>query len=158
MARTLLAFVALWCCTICSVSAQSNAASSPSLRILSAQAGLFGAPGTETTQFIQSATVPLKDGQAFGWRMSIQTSKKRVLVREELSLPEEPKTWGDPEPDIRRKTTPDGRTAITEVWLEPKEGFIFHTWTVTKGDPKGVWILKVSVEAQPEKVFRLQAH
>ena len=109
MSRTFLVLVALWCCTICSVSAQSNVAGSSSLRILSAQAGLFGESGTETTQFIQSATVPLKDGQAFGWRMWVQTAKKRVLVREELSLPEEPKTWGDPEPDIRRKTTPDGR-------------------------------------------------
>jgi len=158
MARTFLALVALWCCMISPVSAQSNIANTSSLRVHSAQAGLFGEPGTETTQFTQSASVPLKDGQAFGWRMSVQTAKKRVFVREELTLPQEPKTWGDPEPDIRRRTTSDGRTAITEVWLEPKDGFIFHTWTITKGDPKGIWVLKVSVEAQAERIFRLQAH
>ena len=158
MLRTLLTFFALAIFTVGSANAQSSATATSSLRILSAQAGLFGEPGTETTQFTQSATVPLKDGQAFGWRMSVQTASKRVLVREELTLPEEPRTWGDPEPDIKRKTTSDGRTAITEVWLEPKDGFIFHTWTVTKGDPKGVWSLKVSVQGQAERIFRLQAH
>ena len=81
-----------------------------------------------------------------------------ALTEQIVQYHSETKAWGDPEPDIKRKTTPDGRTAITEVWLEPKDGFIFHTWTVTKGDPKGVWILKVSVEALAEKVFRLQAH
>ena len=158
MPRSFLAFIALCFFTVGSADAQSNVADPSSLRILSAQAGLFGEPGTETTQFIQSAMLPLKDGQAFGWRMSVQTAKKRVLVREQLTLPEEPKTWGDPEPDIKRKTTPDGRTAITEVWLEPKDGFIFHTWTVTTGDPKGIWVLKVSVQGQAERTFRLRAN
>ena len=158
MPSTFLAFVALCIFAVGSAHAQSSRADPSSLRILSAQAGLFGEPGTETTQFSRSASVPLKDGQAFGWRMSVQTAAKKVLVREELTLPQEPKTWGDPEPDIKRKTTSDGRTAITEVWLEPKDGFIFHTWTVTKGDPKGVWILKVSVQGQAERSFRLQAN
>ena len=158
MPRTFLAFIAMCFLAASAANAQSNVADSSSLRILSAQAGLFGEPGTETTKFTPSATVPLKDGQGFGWRMSVQTAKKKLLVREELTLPEEPKTWGDPEPDIKRKTTPDGRTAITEVWLEPRDGFLFHSWTVTKGDPKGIWILKVSVQGQAERVFRLQAH
>ena len=140
-----------------SAGAQSSAANAASLRILHAQAGLFGAPGTETTQFTPSARVPLQDGQTFGWRMSVQTSKKKLLVREELTLPREPQTWGDPEPDLKRKTSPDGRTATTEVWLEPRDGFIFHTWTVTQGDPKGSWVIKVSVEGQAERVFRLEA-
>ena len=158
MPRAYLAFAALCFCAVGAAHAQPNRADSSSLRILSAQAGLFGEPGTETTQFSQSASVPLKDGQAFGWRMFVQTTVKKVLVREELTLPEEPKTWGDPEQDIKRKTTPDGRTAVTEIWLEPKDGFIFHTWTVTKGDPKGIWVLKVSVQGQAERIFRLQAN
>ena len=90
--------------------------------------------------------------------MSVQTAAKKVLVREELTLPEEPKTWGDPEPDIKRKTTPDGRTAISEFWLEPKDGFILHSWSITKGDPKGTWVLKVTVQGQAEIIFRLQAN
>ena len=158
MPRTFLAYLTLFFCVASAANAQSSVADTSSLRILSAQAGLFGEPGTETTQFTQSATVPLKDGQAFGWRMSAQTAKKKVLVREELTLPDEPRTWGDPEPEIKRRTTPDGRTAITEVWLEPRDGFIFHTWTVTKGDPKGIWVLRVSVQGQAERIFRLQAN
>ncbi len=127
------------------------------VRVLSAEAGLFGPPGTEPKQFTPSRTIPLKDGQVFGWKMSLQTGKTGVLVREELTLPSEPNTWGDPEPGLKRKTSPDGRTATTEVWLEPKDGVIFHTWSVTQGDPKGIWLLRVWVDGQAERVFRLVA-
>ena len=139
-------------------SAQTKARPASVVRILSAQAGLFGPPGTDATQFLPTTRVPLKDGQVFGWKMTVQTSLKSVLVLEEITLPQEPATWGDPEPDIKRKTSADGRSAITELWLAPKDGVIFRTWSVTPGDPKGIWVIKVSVQGQAEKVFRLEAH
>lgn len=101
------------------------------MRILAVQAGLFGAPGTEAVPFTPSGRLPLRDGQVFGWRMKVDTHQRRIHVREELTLPREPKTWGDPEPDLKRKTSPDGRTATTEVLLQPENGYIFHTWAVT---------------------------
>ena len=128
------------------------------MRILAVQAGLFGAPGTEAVPFTPSGRLPLRDGQVFGWRMKVDTHQRRIHVREELTLPREPKTWGDPEPDLKRKTSPDGRTATTEVLLQPENGYIFHTWAVTQGDPEGTWIIKVFVEGQPERVLRLEAH
>ena len=89
--------------------------------------------------------------------MNIQTDKQKVLVREELTLPAEPRTWGDPEPDLKRKTSADGKTATTEIWLEPRDGVIFHSWTVTQGDPPGSWVLRVWVDGQPQRSFRLEA-
>jgi hypothetical protein len=127
------------------------------VRVLSAQAGLFGLVDDTTPVFTPSATVPLRDGQVFGWRLKVDTMQRRVRVVEELTLPQEPKTWGDPEPGIKRKTSADGRTATTDIWLEPRDGFISHTWVVTQGDPKGSWVLKVVVDGQPARVFRLEA-
>ena len=42
--------------------------------------------------------------------------------------------------------------------LTPVDGVIQFTWTVTTGDPKGTWLLKVKVEDLPEQSFRLQAN
>jgi hypothetical protein len=108
-------------------------------------------------RFSPGTLLPLRDGQEFAWRLVVKTNKPFVRVREELTLPAEPRTWGDPEPDIRRRTTHDGRTAITEWRLAPVDGVLQSAWTVTTGDPPGTWVLKLKVEDQPERVFRLQA-
>lgn len=126
--------------------------------VMSAQAGLFGGPGDTAGPFVSTTVLPLADGQAFGWRIVLKPGHgKAVRVREELTLPAEPKTWGDPEPGLKRRTSPDGRTATTELLLQPVNGVIESSWTVTTGDPKGTWVLKLWVEDQPERVFRLQA-
>ena len=125
--------------------------------ITQAQAGLVGPPAAAPSQFVPSATLPLRDGQEFGWRMQLQTKLTQVRVREELTLPAEPRTWGDPEPGLKRKTSTDGRTATTELLLTPVNGVIQFTWTVTQRDPAGTWLLKVQVEDLPPQTFRLQA-
>jgi hypothetical protein len=125
--------------------------------VLKAESGLFG-PGEPGAQsFLPTSALPLKDGQAFGWRIQLRRQARTVRVREELTLPAEPKTWGDPEPGLKRRTTPDGRTAITELQLAPQNGVISQSWTVTTGDPKGSWVIKVRVEDGPEHVFRFDA-
>lgn len=125
--------------------------------VLKAEGGLFG-PGEPGAQsFVATTALPLKDGQAFGWRMQLRASAGAVRVREELTLPAEPKTWGDPEPGLKRRTTPDGRSAITELLLVPRNGVISQSWTVTTGDPKGRWVIKVRVEDGPEHVFTFDA-
>jgi len=121
--------------------------------VVTAQAGLFGPLG----QFQATQSLALRDGQEFGWRITVKSAKRAIHVIEELTLPAEPKTWGDPEPGIKRKTSADGRSATTELWLQPVQGVIESRWTVTTGDPKGTWVLKVRIEDQPERVFRFQA-
>ena len=125
--------------------------------ITQAQAGLLGPPAAAAAQFVPSAQLPLQDGQEFGWRMQLKTKLTQVRVREELTLPTEPRTWGDPEPGLKRRTSADGRTATTELLLMPVDGVIQFTWTVTRGDPAGAWVLKVQVEDLPAQTFRLQA-
>jgi hypothetical protein len=141
----------------CAGAAAAEAPPRAAVTVVSAQAGLFGPPAAARGEFVASQQLPLADGQEFGWRLEVRTAQKSVRVVEELTLPSEPRTWGDPEPGLKRRTTPDGRTAITELDLVPAGGFVQSRWTVTTGDPKGTWILKVRVENQPERVFRIQA-
>jgi hypothetical protein len=125
--------------------------------ILAAESGLFSEPSSQILSFVPSSRLPLRDGQSFGWRIKVQTTKKRVLVQEEVILPSEPKTWGDPEPDLKRRTSPDGRMATSQYELEPQAGYIFNSWVVTTGDPRGTWIIRVTVEGNPPQTFRFQA-
>jgi hypothetical protein len=125
--------------------------------VLKAEGGLFGPGEAGSPGFVATRNLPLKDGQVFGWRIQLRHPTRAVRVREELTLPAEPKTWGDPEPGLKRKTTADGRTAITELQLTPQNGVISQSWTVTIGDPKGSWVIKVRVDGGPEQVFRFDA-
>ena len=126
--------------------------------VLRAEVGLLGPRDAAGRQpFTPGTLLPLRDGQEFAWRLVVKTKRPFVRVREELTLPAEPRTWGDPEPDVRRRTTPDGRTAITEWRLAPVDGVLQSAWTVTTGDPPGTWVLKLKVEDQPVREFRLQA-
>ncbi|MCZ8110371.1 MAG: hypothetical protein ACK5Y8_07440 [Betaproteobacteria bacterium] len=128
------------------------------VQVLRAEVGRLAPPDAAGRQaFTPARVLPLRDGQEFAWRLVVQTRQPFVRVREELTLPAEPRTWGDPEPDIRRRTTPDGRTAITEWRLAPRDGVLQSAWTVTAGDPPGTWVLTLTVEDQPPRVFRLQA-
>lgn len=121
--------------------------------IVAAEAGLFD----ETGAFTPGSRLPLRDGQSFGWRIKVQTAKKRLLVLEEVILPSEPRTWGDPEPGLKRRTSPDGRMATSQYEMEPQGGYILNSWVVTTGDPRGTWIVRVTVEGQAPRTFRFQA-
>lgn len=150
-------FFALLVCAGLPASAAGPPQAQARVTVTQAHAGLLGPPAAAPSQFVPSTTLPLQDGQQFGWRMQLQTKLTTVRVREELTLPTEPRTWGDPEPELKRKTSADGRTATTEMLLVPVDGVIQFSWTVTRGDPAGTWVLKVQVEDLPVQTFRLQA-
>lgn len=157
MPRTAPALVL--CAVLCALALASHAAhaTEPEVQVLSAEAGLFGPPGTEPGSFVPGARLPLKDGQVFGWRIRLRSTRPEVTVHEQLTLPAEPRTWGDPEPDIRRRTSADGRSAESVYRKRPVDGVIWHTWQVTQGDPRGTWTLTLRVEQAPPVVLRLQA-
>lgn len=155
VSRTGLRLLCLW--VLCTLSSIGAVAGAESTAVVKAESGLFGPADQLASAFTPSKVLPLRDGQAFGWRMQVKTPARTVRVREELTLPAEPKTWGDPEPGLKRKTSPDGRTATTELVLEPRNGVISQSWTVTRGDPPGTWVIRVRVDDGPEVVFRFEA-
>lgn len=122
------------------------------IQILQAEFGLF----ERGSRFRATATVPLVVDQVYGWRLVLKTPRRLVQVQEELTLPDEPATWGDPDPQVQRKTSADGRSATTRLQLRPVDGIISQSWSVAPGDPKGAYVLRVRVENLPERVFRFE--
>lgn len=125
--------------------------------LLKAESGLFADAESVPAAFTPSASLPLRDGQAFGWRIQVRPTSQSIRVREELILPREPKTWGDPEPGIRRRTAADGKSLSSEYDMDARSGQLANAWVVTAGDPRGTWIIKVTVEGQAPRTFRFDA-
>lgn len=122
------------------------------------ECGIFSAPAAGAEPSLQpSQRLPLRDGQVFGWRIKLAPTGVPLRVREAITLPAEPKTWGDPEPELKRRTSADGRTVQSEYRLEARAGYLSNAWAVSPGDPKGAWQMKVSVEGQPERSCRFDA-
>ena len=119
--------------------------------------GIFVQSPQNQGEFRPANVVPLVVDQSYGWVAEMRTTMECVKVREELTLPEEPTTWGDPDPELKQSISPDGRTATTEVCLKPINGVIARSWSVAPGDPRGAYTVKVWIEDQAPRVFRFGA-
>lgn len=133
-------------------------AAEPALRIASAEFGIFDARPGAAPQWHPTRVVPHAVDQGYGWRLQLAGARlpAQVKVREELTLPAAPATWGDPEPGLRRRVSADGRTVITEITLPVQAGRIAQAWAVAPGDPKGAYLLKVTVEDLPVQTFHFE--
>jgi hypothetical protein len=132
-------------------SAEPSAATTRT-EIVSAEFGLFGAAESGDESFSPSASVPLRDGQAYGWVIVLKTDKPRIKWREEFTLPVAPVRWGG-EGEGRLTVSRDRRTAVTKQTDEPQDGIISHRWTVAPGDPEGHHVMRVLVDGRLERVF-----
>jgi len=115
---------------------------------LGAELGIIDGTGA----FTRTDEVPLYDGSVFGWRLQLDCAPGApVRIREELRLPG-PGAWGaDPDLVISR----DGRSARVRDQLACSEdGWIEKVWTVSPGDPPGVWTIRVTAEGFATQTFR----
>ncbi len=95
---------------------------------------------------VPSKEIPLISGQSYGWIIELKTNKPNIKWREEFTLPVKPSTWGD-EPTIgSRIITNNGKTSLIEQETYGTNGIIFHSWSVAKGDPKGIYAIRVFSE------------
>ena len=100
--------------------------------------------------FQPTSDVPLYAGSTFGWRINIPCERGLVSVDEEMRLPA-PGDWpADPELHV----SPDQRTVTLHYQAECREGWIEKRWSVSAGDPPGLWVIRVSVEGFATKTFR----
>ncbi len=136
--------------------AAAAAAPAATVTVLRAEFGRFEVQASGALEFRPGTAVPFAVDQAYGWVITLAKPPPQVKVREELTLPAAPATWGDPEPGIKRTVSADGRTAITELTLEVHGGMISQAWSVAPGDPKGEYVMKVWVEDGPPAMFRFQ--
>jgi hypothetical protein len=121
--------------------------------IVSAEFGLFNPAASGQMAFVPSNVVPNTPNQNYGWQIALRTDKPTVKWQEEFTLPVKPSSWGEPETLGTRTISADGKTAVTTREVSPDQGVISNSWTVLSGDPKGSYVMKVSVEGVPVKTF-----
>ena len=100
--------------------------------------------------FRPSAEVPLHAGSTFGWRIRIPCPPRLVVVDEELRLPA-PGDWGT-DPDMH--ISADRKSVTLRYQLDCRDEWIEKRWSVSDGDPPGVWVIRVTVDGFAPKTFR----
>jgi hypothetical protein len=77
-----------------------------------------------------------------------------VHFREEFTLPAaSPKLRVGPGDGTT--VSADGLSAVTELDVRPQGGAIFHVWTAGPDDPKGHYVMKVTVAGAIERRFEV---
>ncbi|MCL2523567.1 MAG: hypothetical protein FWF20_01935 [Betaproteobacteria bacterium] len=128
------------------------APSASQVQVLSADFGLFQLTENEEWDFAPARTVPLAVGQAYGWMVKLKTAQTKVKWREELTLPAPPEVWSNT-PQGQHTLSSDRRVSVTEGESEPIQGAIYSSWSVAPGDPKGRYIIRLSIENATPIVF-----
>ncbi len=124
------------------------------VEIVRSDFGLFGAIPSGDPAFQASRTVPLKEGQTYGWFIELKTSKPKIKWREEFVLPAPPVTMVVHDGTAQHSISEDGLTVTTEQEeVVPDGGLIYHMWGVAAGDPKGLHVMRVYVEDKLVRTF-----
>ncbi len=136
------------------VSAMDKLDTAPAdVQIIRAEFGLFNSSTSDGIVFVPSKTVPLVEGQGYGWRILLKTNKSKIKWREEFTLPSAPITWGDAEAQGINSVSKNRKVSVMEREDSPVEGVIFNTWTVARGDPTGHYFMRVIIDKRYERVF-----
>jgi len=125
---------------------------SEEVQIVRAEFGLFKKTANGQS-FVPAKTVPLVEGQEYGWMIVLKTKKPMLKWREEFTLPYPPATWGDAEAQGLHSVSKDGRVSVMESEVAPVDGLIFNSWSVAVGDPQGHHVMRVLIDNRYERVF-----
>jgi hypothetical protein len=123
------------------------------VKIVSAEFGLFNAPQSGKPAFVPTLAVPFEINQAYGWVIQISTTKQKVRWREEFTLPAPPKTWAEVKQSDGQTFSGNGKTCVLEGETKAGTSVIHNAWTVVPGDPKGRYVIRVTIEGSVERVF-----
>lgn len=120
------------------------------VEILSAEFGLFDASNPKESAFEPGLRVPHREGQRYGWVITVQTTRRSLSVREEYVLPTASKSKIDAkEMDAVTASlsiaTPK-RNQISQRQLVPVDGKIYGEWAVGPSEPAGHRHLQVIIE------------
>ncbi len=104
--------------------------------------------GEGNERLIASDLVPYLPNRAcFGWRIRLAEAPTLVRVREVLQLPEAPAFWSGEGDEYSPHTfSADRRTATTEEYKAPVDGWLASQWCIVEGDPTGPHSIKVYIE------------
>jgi hypothetical protein len=106
--------------------------------------------------FTATNSVPLVEGQTYGWIIRLDSLFTKVTWKEVLELPAEPETWDFAEADSEHVISGDRKTSITENEVFVEDGYIQSFWTVVAGDPVGKHIIRVYVNGILLETFHFE--
>ena len=89
--------------------------------------------------------IPNLPGVQYMWKLKTNF-KAPVFVREEFILPEAPSTW-----KVRSSSAQlvdGGRECVMESFQPVDEGWVGHAWTVSPGDPAGLYEIRISLNGR----------
>ena len=95
--------------------------------------------------FFPTTTVPLKEGDAYGWKITLDNYQGNVKWREVLTLPQAPETWTTQD-NRNFSISADGKTATSTRTVTPVNGVIENFWIISPGDPLGKHQIEVYVD------------
>lgn len=126
-------------------------------------AGIKNRHGKPPAGFVAASVVPLVVGQPYGWRIHVTPPDAFVHWKEEFTLPAVPKTWGGVNPDDsdppggkQQMLEKGGKACVSEKDVRAANGTISNFWSVAKGDPPGVYKMRVWVNGKLAKTFEFQ--
>ncbi len=105
--------------------------------------------------FFPTSKVPLKKGDAYGWRIKLQNYQGKLRWREVLRLPKAPETWATQE-DENFYLSADGTTAVTKRTETSANGVIENFWKIAPGDPLGKHKIEVYIDEYLVATFEFE--
>lgn len=139
-------------CLIVIVSAGCNDSKPlPSVEILDARFGLLTKSPDGKTSFTDATTIPLKEGQGYGWIIYLRTNKPSIKVNETIRLAG-PSEWGISEkPDVVSVISPDKASLSVDRLVNGSLERVTGAWRITKEDPPGAASITVKIEGVERK-------
>ncbi|MFO8053209.1 MAG: hypothetical protein R6U54_04560 [Candidatus Omnitrophota bacterium] len=123
---------------------------SSKIEVLGTRVGMVVGYRGDIPKIEETKTITLDEGVKFGWIIVTEDIDRDLRWREVLIFPEKPKNLAVTE---ETKISSDGRKAITKRSSNLKEGIIYNTWGLEKGDPLGRYKIKIYTQQGLIKEF-----
>lgn len=125
--------------------------------IVLAEFGVFDASDPLRVVFSQTAVVPFREGQRYGWMIELAKAGRSVSVREEYLLPGKVAEEQEESDNGTTLVIPmEKRKQISQRQLVPVDGRIFGEWSIGPGDVAGTRRMEVIVEGQSAALFEFE--
>lgn len=125
-------------------------------KVLRSELVLIENPYSDNPVFKRTRVVPRVVGQVYAWMMELSPKVGKVWLKEEMTLPKPPNTWGDIPKGMTRRISANGLTVVIEGYVDVDDGMIGQTWEIADGDPIGSYVLRLTVNKEPPEVFEFQ--
>ncbi|MEW6163726.1 MAG: hypothetical protein AB1642_01550 [Pseudomonadota bacterium] len=120
----------------------------PAVDIVGAEFGLFDASDPRDVTFEPTHVVPHREGQRYGWIITVRTRQRSLSVREEYLLPTAATEAGATMGPSGGTIPLPRRNQVSQRQLVPVGGRIYGEWEIGPGEPPGKRHLQVIVEGE----------